>query len=262
MRKLSKLMLTLLMIAGVFGTANAQLIDEKDVTVTMDLQPVLQLDMTTANQLEFVFDDINEYYAGITNYAATILKVSSTVSWDLYAVGRSSGSSGSGGFWDQQIDYGSDNTNAIDQLPLSLLELRQSQPNSGAGAATGISDYSAAFSPNQLASPNNSLFTNPDGSITAPTADDKYIGGHAGTSGVAGDDFMPGGSYMTQTGTTSDYYYAMDYRILPGLPAIFPNAHSADGTTAQDIVTTNGAGTYAEPGVYTMYVQYVLLEDQ
>tara|TARA_B100000780_G_scaffold274794_1_gene240355 strand:- start:153 stop:266 length:114 start_codon:yes stop_codon:yes gene_type:complete len=37
MRKLSKLMLTLLMIAGVFGTANAQLIDEKDVTVTMDL---------------------------------------------------------------------------------------------------------------------------------------------------------------------------------------------------------------------------------
>ena len=38
MRKLSKLMLTLLMIAGVFGTANAQLIDEKDVTVTMDLQ--------------------------------------------------------------------------------------------------------------------------------------------------------------------------------------------------------------------------------
>ena len=109
MRKLSKLMLTLLMIAGVFGTANAQLIDEKDVTVTMDLQPVLQLDMTTANQLEFVFDDINEYYAGITNYAATILKVSSTVSWDLYAVGRSSGSTAAG-FWDQQIDYGDNNT--------------------------------------------------------------------------------------------------------------------------------------------------------
>ncbi|MDA9328114.1 hypothetical protein N9Q96_04240 [Flavobacteriaceae bacterium] len=264
MRKLSKLMLTLLMIAGVFGTANAQLIDEKDVTVTMDLQPVLQLDMTTANQLEFVFDDINEYYAGITNYAATILKVSSTVSWDLYAVGRSSGSSGSGGFWDQQIDYGSDNTNAINQLPLSLLELRQSQPNSGDAnavtAGTVNTDYSAAFTPNESVSPRNSLFTNTDGSITAPTVADKYIAGHAGATGAG--DFMPGGSYMTQTGTTSDYYYAMDYRILPSLPAIFPNAHSADGTTAQDIVTTNGAGTYAEPGVYTMYVQYVLLEDQ
>ena len=54
----------------------------------------------------------------------------------------------------------------------------------------------------------------------------------------------------------------MDYRILPGLPAIFPNAASADAATAQDIVTTNAAGNYAEPGVYTMYVQYVLLEDQ
>ena len=261
MRKLSKLMLTLLMIAGVFGTANAQLIDEKDVAVTMDLQPVLQLDMTTANQLEFVFDDINEYYAGITNYAATILKVSSTVSWDLYAVGRSSGSTAAG-FWDQQIDYGDNNTNAIDQLPLSLLELRQSQPNSGDGGATGaFSDYSAAFSPNGIVSRANSLYVN-GGAITPPTADDKYIGGHAGTTGVAGADFMPGGSYMTQTGTTSDYYYAMDYRILPGLPAIFPNAGSADGTTAQDIVTCNAAGNYAEPGVYTMYVQYVLLEDQ
>ncbi len=240
MRKLSKLILTLLILVGVFGTANAQLIDEKDVTVTMDLQPVLQLDMTTANQLEFVFDDINEYYAGITNYAATILKVSSTVSWDLYAVGRSSGSTAAG-FWDQQIDYGSgNNTNAIDQLPLSLLELRQSQPNSGDAnavtAGTVNTDYSAAFTPNESVNPRNSLFTNTDGSITAPTVADKYIAGHAGATGAG--DFMPGGSYMTRTGTTSDYYYAMDYRILPSLPAIFPNAHSADGTTAQDIVST------------------------
>ncbi len=262
MRKQSKLLLTLLMLVGFVGVSNAQLIDEKDVTVTLDLQPVLQLDMTTANQLEFVFDDINEYYAGITQYAATILKVSSTVSWDLYAVGRSSGSTAAG-FWDQQIDYGNNNTNAIDQLPLSLLELRQSQPNNGAAAATGtFTDYSAAFSANGTVSAANSLFTNADGSITPPTAADKYIAGHAGTTGVAGDDFMPGGSYLTQTGITSDYYYAIDYRILPGLPAIFPNAASADGATAQDIVTSNAAGNYAEPGVYTMYVQYVLLEDQ
>ena len=83
---------------GMFASLplSAQLIDEKDVTVTMDLQPVLQLDMTTPNQLEFVFDDINEYYAGITKYAATVLKVSSTVSWDLYAAGRSKGTNGPG----------------------------------------------------------------------------------------------------------------------------------------------------------------------
>lgn len=253
-------MLTLSLVAGVFGTANAQLIDEKDVTVTLDLQPVLQLDMSTANQLEFVFDDINEYYAGITNYAATILKVSSTVSWDLYAVGRSSGSTAPG-FWDQQIDYGSDNVNAVNQLPLSLLELRQSQANSGDAAAIGatFTDYSSPFSANSTVSAANSLFTNADGSITPPTATDKYIAGHAGTTGSG--DFMPGGSYMNQSASTSDYYYAIDYRILPGLPATFPNAHSADGGTSQRINATT-ASNYAEPGVYTMYVQYVLLEDQ
>lgn len=262
MRKHSKLLVALTLLVGVFSTANAQLIDEKDVTVTMDLQPVLQLDMTTSNQIEFVFDDITEYYAGITQYAATILRVSSTVSWDLYAVGRSSGATAAG-FWDQQIDYGNNNTNAIDQLPLSLLELRQSQANNGAGAATGtFADYSSAFAANGTVSAANSLFTNPDGSLTPPTSADKYIAGHAGTTGVAGADFIPGGSYLTQTGTTFDYYYAIDYRILPGLPAIFPNAASADGATAQDIVTSNAAGNYAEPGVYTMYVQYVLLEDQ
>ena len=56
----------------------------------------------------------------------------------------------------------------------------------------------------------------------------------------------------------------MDYRILPGLPAIFPNASINDGT-AEDIVTTAASvsgAEYAEGGVYTMYVQYILLEDQ
>lgn len=259
MKKITFALSTFLLLGA--ATANAQLIDEKDVSVTMDLQPVLQLDMTTPDQIEFVFDDINEYYAGITKYAATILKVSSTVSWDLYAVGRSTGTNGPE-FWDQQIDYGNNNPNAIPNLPLSLLELRQSQANNGAAAATGaFADYNQALSPATTPSAGNSLYVN-GGTNTPPTANDKYIGGHSGTSGVAGDDFLPGGSYLTQTGITSDYYYALDYRILPGLPAIFPMAADADGATFEDIVTVNGAGTYAEPGVYTMYVQYILLEDQ
>jgi len=261
---MKKLVLPALVAAGMFfaGNANAQLIDEKNVTVTMDLQPILQLDMTTPSQIEFTFDDIQDYYAGITQYAATILKVSSTVSWDLYAVGRSNGTNGPE-FWDQVITYnGGGATGAIDDLPLSLIELRQSQPNSGDGAATGaFSDYSTAFRAVGSEDGANSLYVNA-GTNTPPTLDDKYIAGHSGTTGVAGDDFMSGGSYLTSTGTTSDYYYAIDYRILPGLPAIFPNAYDADAATAEDLVTANGAGSYAQPGVYTMYVQYILLEDQ
>lgn len=255
-----------LAMAGAMFSAKAQLIDEKDVTVTMDLQPVLQLDMTTPNQLEFVFDDINEYYAGITQYGATILRVSSTVSWDLYAVGRSNGTNGAE-FWDQQLDYGSNNPNAIPNLPLSLLELHQNQPNSGAvGAGGTFADYSQAFATTGAANAGNSLYVN-GGTNTPPTTNDKYIAGHAGTSGTPNQDFMPGGSYLTAvTGVnpnTSDYYYSIDYRILPGLPAIFPNAADADATAFEDVVTTSlNAAAYAEPGVYTMYVQYILLEDQ
>lgn len=249
-----------LMFAGI-TSVNAQLIDEKDVTVTLDLQPVLQLDMSTPDQIEFVFDDIDEYYAGITHYGATVLKVSSTVSWDLYAVGRSTGTNGPE-FWDQQIDYGNNNPNAIPNLPLSLLELRQAQPNNGGAAATGaFTDYSSAFSPSATPSGQNSLYVN-GGTNTAPSAVDKYIAGHSGTSGVAGQDFMEGGSYLNQSGINSNYYYVIDYRILPGLPAIFPMAFDADGTTPEDLVNANAPGAYAEPGVYTMYVQYILLEDQ
>ena len=257
-KKVLSLLASGLLIVSFAG--NAQLIDAKNVTITMDLQPILQLDMSTSSQLDFVFDEIDDYYAGITQYGATILKVSSTVSWDLYAVGRSTGNTAVG-MWDQQIDYGSNNLNAIDQLPLSLLELRQSQPNAGAAAGTGVNgvDYRAPFAASGTPSALNSLYVNAGG-ITPPTITDKYIGGHAGVTGTG--DFLPGGSYLTQTGTTSNYYYAIDYRILPGLPAIFPNAANASGGAFLDIVTVNTATSYAEPGVYSMYVQYVLLEDQ
>ncbi len=243
--------------------AFAQLQDEKDVTVTMDLQPILQLNMSTPNQIDFTFDNINEYYGGITKYGATILKVSSTVNWDLYAIGRSNGNVAAG-FWDQQIKYGTGGTGATNRLPLSLLELHQSQANANATAATGTyADYSAVFPP--IASPagSNSLYVDPANTGTPPTANNKYIAGHKGTTAV-GADAVAGGSYLTAAAgaLTSDYYYSIDYRIVPGLPAVFPMAFGADGTTPENLVAANGAGSYAQPGVYTMYVQYILLEDQ
>ena len=47
--------------AALVGTsASAQLIDEKDVSITLDLQPVLQLEMTTPDQIQFIFDGLKE----------------------------------------------------------------------------------------------------------------------------------------------------------------------------------------------------------
>ncbi len=249
---------------GLFSAYSfGQLIDEKNVTVTMDLQPILQLNMTTSDQVDFVFDDIRDYYGGIIRYAATVLKVSSSVSWDLYAVGTSQGNNGVG-FWDQQMTYsGGGGANAISALPLSLLELHQYEPNQYDANATGAqTDYSTAFTPaSGLAVGVNSIYYSGT-PYTAPLATEKYIQGHKGT--VAGQDGAPGGSYLIANppaGTFSDYYFTIDYRILPGLPAIFKNAGTNAGV-AEDLVTINGAGTYANPGVYTMNVKYVLLEDQ
>ena len=255
-KRLTKFALAATLFAGI--TTQAQLQDEKNVSITMDLQPVLQLDMTTANNIEFVFDDVNEYIGGITQYGATILKINSTVSWDLYAIGRSQGNIGVTN-WDQQVDYGTGTTvNAVNALPLSALELRQSRDNNGGAAGTGVQDYFSSFSHHDTPTGNNSIYVDPTGTATPPGLANKYIAGHSGTTGVAGDDFMSGGSYLNTTGTASDFYYSIDYRILPGLPATFPMAHEADSVTSEALA----AGTYAEPGVYTMYVQYILLEDQ
>ena len=244
---------------------NAQQTSQAGVGIVLEMKPVLQLDITSPDQINFVFNDKQAYAKGITKKSATIIKVTSTTKWDLYAVGRSMGTSPNGKtFWDQEKSYGS-SVNSVADLPLSLLELRQSRTNSKDANATSVSDYSSAFSTTQAAATgSNSLFVNDDGSATPPLADNKYIAGHAGTTA---DDSMTAGTYLNNSGTSSDFYYVMDYRIMPGLPAIFPNAFAADSTTAEDIATVAaaGAGTgaeYAEGGVYTMYVQYVLLEDQ
>lgn len=257
MKKVFGLLVGMFLLSGLtFG----QLIDEKNVTITMDLQPVLQLHMTTPDQVDFTFDEIKDYYGGIIKYAATILKVSSSVTWDLYAVGTSQ----NGTFWDQQVSYSSGGgANSIANIPLSALELYQYEPNQYDLNATGAqTDYSAIFAPAQtIAVGINSIYYSAT-PYTAPAADQKYIQGHAGT--IASQDGAPGGSYLTSiapAGTFSDYYFTIDYRILPGLPAIFPNAGLNDGTP-EDIVSVNGVATYAEPGVYTMNVKYILLEDQ
>ena len=238
------------------GNSYGQLQDEKNVTITMDMQPILQLEMSTPDQVDFVFNDIADYYGGITKYGATILKVNSTVAWDLYAVGTSN----DGTYWDKQMEYGTGtDPNAIDELPLQLLELHQSEANANAVNAVGFrADYSSAFDPAPYTAGENNIYASASPYIL-PGVGEKYIQGHNGTA-----DFAPGGSYLSQgSNTNSIYYYVLDYRIVPGLPAIFPTA--ADNgliPTSLDLVTANAAGAYAQPGVYTMNVKYVLIENQ
>ena len=256
----SKLVLLVVFIVASFSL-KSQHIGQHNVSATVNLLPVLQLEVTNNNAIEFVFDGITDYQGGVVLYNATTLKISSTVNWDLYAVGRSSGTNGPN-HWDQLADYSDGTPNEISDLPLSLLELKQSQPNSGAGAAAGLyADYSQPFSPANIPSAGNSIYVD-GGTLIPPAADGKYIAGHSGTSGIPGDDHMIGGSYLVQKGITSDFIYSIDYRILPGIPAIFPMAATPSGNAFLDLETVHGNGSYAAPGVYSMSVQYILLEDQ
>ncbi|MBL7924487.1 MAG: hypothetical protein JNL88_09825 [Bacteroidia bacterium] len=224
--------------------------------MTMDLQPILQLEMSTPDQVDFVFDKLGDYYGGITKYGATILKVNSTVAWDLYAVGTSN----DGTYWDKQMEYGTGtDPNAVEDLPLQLLELHQSEANAAFTAGTGFrNDYSSAFAAAPYTPGENNVYASATPYVL-PAATEKYIQGHNGTA-----DFAPGGSYLTQgSSMNSIYYYVIDYRIVPGLPAIFPTAaDNATPPTALDLVSANAAGAYAQPGVYTMNVKYVLIENQ
>lgn len=295
--KTNHLKKALLVLGTVFAynASYAQLQEEKNVTITMDLQPILQLKMEGPDQLDFTFDEINEYYSGIVKYGATVLKVSSTVSFDLWAAGLSQGQQGNLR-WDNPVEYASA-TGATDNLPLTALELRQfpANPSAAAACATTVaasSDYSAFFQPitsaatSTMTAGNNSIYCPvPTAPYTSPTStsvvgtSEKYI---AGGSGTAAGCSVAGGSYiLNSNANTSSYRYVLDYRILPNLPVTFPahfatavvgppaNPSNAVNSTAPYMVAADAAttlagdgSTYAQPGVYTMYVKYILAQDQ
>lgn len=246
------------------GTSvKAQLLDEQNVTVTMDLQPILQLNMNGSSNIDFVFDQISEYVGGITQYGATSLTVSSTVSWDLYAAGFSSQAAGGNLLWDNQVVYGDDaDANSVTTLPLTLLELHQDKANPSTAGAGISPDYALPFQTGSAAIGRNNVYAT-TAPYTRPAADAKYIAG-----GNSGNQFVAGGSYLIETnslvGFSSKYAYTIDYRILPSLPVVFPQASSTSNggnTSTSGALNAATSGLYAQPGVYTMNVKYVLMEN-
>ncbi len=239
-------------------SAHAQLKSESDVTLTLDMLPILQLQTNSASSIKFDFNQLSDYQSGVTLYGATTLKVNATVTWDLYVVAKSSGNVGAG-YWDQQMVYGQNGSQTTNQIPLSALELHQSSPNQYAAGASGIYvDYSSPFPPVSSPSGSNSVYVDPTGGDAPPSDMHKYIAGHAGTGGT-GNDGVFGGSYLN-AGT--GFAYSIDYRIVPGLPSVFPMAFDATGQIQESIDVQKGTGVYVQPGVYTMFVQYLLVEDQ
>jgi len=212
---------------------NAQLSDQEYVAVTMDLQGILQLNMTTDPQVDFVFNTIQKYQVGITKYNATRLEVEATVPWDLYAQPSTQN-------WTQQIAYGA-GTNGQGTLPSEILEMQSIQSNSVAAPLTfnnfiGLSSNGGA---------NTSSLT--------PTVNTQFLAGEFG-QGVAS-------SYAPATSTESPLTnkFLIHYRIKPGVLASFPDLTTQYPALA---ATTFPAATpYAQPGFYDLEVVYTLTED-
>ena len=267
----------------------------------MDLQPVLQLSLEGPEVIDFSFTTIDQYRNGITRYGANVLKVSSSVSFDLWANGFSQGMNGiaSNRNFDILGDYGAAAAGGLNVIPCSALELHQFPQNPVAAAATACGgnataadanmDYSAAFiDPSGAGTGNNAIYsatgTNPyfaPDDATAATHD-KYI---AGAKAVTAGCQIVGGTYLqqsldpanaTEAGaiTNDGYYFVMDYRIVPGLPARFPMSDPARQTNGiatsgaaylAQALTIHGAAAptaYINPGSYQMAIKYILVEDQ
>ncbi len=213
--------------------SNAQLSTQEYVAVTMDLQGILELKMTTDPQIDFVFNTIQKYQVGITKYNATRLEVEATVSWDLYAQPSTE-------FWTQQLAYGA-GTNGQGTLPSEILEIEAIQPNVVAAPLTfnsfiGLSSNGGANTASLI-----------------PTANTQFVAGEF-AQGVA-SSYPPATSTISPTTNK----FLIHYRIKPGVPANFPNL--AVQYPALALVTFPVGTPYAQPGFYDLEVVYTLTED-
>ncbi|MCC9166466.1 hypothetical protein [Pontibacter harenae] len=222
-----------------FSESKAQTLNDQEyVAVTMDLQGILELDMTTNSQVDFVFNSIQKYQVGITNYNATRLEVNSTVPWDLYAQPLTQ-------YWTQQVQYG-DGTNAQAQLPSEILQLQVIQPNSAAGKTAGTDlDFNTFIGLSSNGGANVASLT--------PSVNTQYLAGMFGQ----GTNM----SYAPGTATQSPLLnkFLVHYRIKPGIPANFPDLTSQYPSVST--ATFTETAPYAAPGFYDLQIVYTLTED-
>ena len=206
----------------------------------IEILPVLEMNINTASLLDFSFTTIPSYVGGQTQYGATSLSASSTVQFDLIAIGTSSDFENNGNaFWDVMGEYTAQGNN---QIPLEVLELHQIPAN-----PTGAIDYSSAFASPPAGANDITIGSQGGNLINIPvTSTVRTIAGNLGVIG-AGNSIDPG-SYLPISGalySPADYKYKIDYRLLPMLPPTF-----------------NRAIAPVRSGIYRMEVRYIITEDQ
>lgn len=214
--------------------AQKSLLAQEYVNVTMDLQGVMELQMLTDPQVDFVFNSIPAYKNGIIRYNATILQVDASVPWDLYVQPASQ-------YWQQQFAYGN-GQNGQNRLPSELLELQCVIPNAS-NEAENLNTFIGL----------NSNFGSNLASLQ-PNPATQYISGFFGTGRPElTRSSQPLSGYGTQN------RFAINYRIRPGIPATFPELAKQYPSVAQSVFPSGDS--FAQPGYYELEIVYSLVED-
>lgn len=225
---MKKIFLFLAMLA--FSASSfAQLSDEEYAYVSMDLQGILNLNMTTDPNVNFAFKTIADYQNGIIKYNATKLEVDATVAWDLFAYASSDD-------WDQVDSY---STNGQPTLPAEILEMKVVKPNTCA-APNNFNNFVSLKG-----------LTNSTVAGGVPTTATQFLAGMVGTN--TGESYAPGAA----ASNPSTNQFRVHYRLVPGIPAKFTNSTVDLGTTATSVGTTD----FAQAGYYYLEVVYALVED-
>lgn len=219
---MKKRILILIAMVGIAFQSNAQLSDEEYAYVTMDLQGILNLTMTTDPTVNFVFKTIPEYQNGIIKFNATKLDVDATVAWDLFAYASTDN-------WTQVDAY---STSGQATLPAEILEMQSIQPNSSLAPANF----------NTMASLKG--LTNSAVAGGVPTAATQFLAGMVGTAVL--ESYAPGAA----SANPSSNQFRVHYRLKPGIPASFPNS-----------TVVLAAPGFAQSGYYYLEVVYSLVED-
>ncbi len=216
----------LLMICSILPSQRsyAQISDEEYAYITLDLQGILTIKMTTDPQIDFSFASIQEYQNGITRYNATRLEIDATVAWDLFAYASTDN-------WTQGDSYSS---NGESSLPAEILEIQAVNPNTSAPLGGTFNTFASLKG-----------LTNSGVVGGTPNVNNtQFLAGMVGTS--AGESYDPGASEANP----ATHQFRVHYKIVPGIPATFPNS-------AQ---TLPGTGV-AQAGFYSLEVIYSLVED-
>ncbi len=211
------------LLVGVQQSTKAQLSDEEYNYVTMDLRGILNLTMTTNPQVDFTFKTIQEYQHGITRFNATQLEVDATLAWDLFVYASDDN-------WTQVEAY---STNGNPILPAEILELQSSVTST---APVNINAFTSLLG-----------LANSTVAAGVPTAATQFLAGEFGTA--AGESFPPG----TAAGNPDTHKFRIDMRLLPQIPASFPNSTV--------LIGAGGGDDFAQAGYYYLEVVYSLVED-